>query len=669
MQSWMPPERGSFVGRQQDVATLIARLQTERLVTLVGTGGVGKSRLAERAAGLLPPGAFESVHWAPLWSLGSRSLLTALVADACGLSDHSSRDPVDALTAWIGGRRILLILDSCEHLIAECAELLGALLAACPALVVLATSREQLGVAGERAVRVDPLAPDSDALELLTERAAAAGVRWENAEDRVAAAEVCHWLEGLPLAVELAAAQLPERSVRGMARLLSDRLALAEQPDSTVQPSRHRVLRTTIGWSHELCEPTERLLWARLSVFRSDAALDEVVRVCRGGPLTDELVDEAIAGLRRKNLVTVHGDRLRMLDTVREYGAMWLSELGEAGALADRHAEHFDAVAAAADREWWGPDQASAYTRLSQSHEDLCAALEHFLATDPPRAATLAGNLGFFWACCGYLHEAGHYLEECMRVAEAPAAVLAKLCWSLGVVRCLRGEYQAAAVLAERTRTEALRAADETLLADAAYLQGLLMLLRGEPQEAMRTADRALARPHATPAAAARCRLVRVFALTASGSVQSARVEAEALRADSVSVGEHWTRSYTEYQLALIALHEERSAEAAAHARAMLRDKRLIGDAFGLGLGLDLLAAAMAALKQGDQSAVASGAGQVFWEMVGHPQRGTPELGPLREDAECAARAQIGNSAYDTTFTLAALTDPFATLTDVLDVD
>ncbi|MFE1904302.1 ATP-binding protein [Streptomyces gardneri] len=662
----MPPERGAFVGRQREVAALIARLEGHRLVTLVGMGGVGKSRLAARAAGLLPPEAFESVHWAPLWSLGSRALLTTLVADACGLSDHSARDPVDALTERIGTRRVLLILDSCEHLVAECAELLEVLLTGCPSLVVLATSREQLGVAGESLFRVEPLAPDTDALELFTERARAVGVRWEEPEDRVAAAEVCHWLEGLPLALELAAAQLPDRPVRTMARLLRGRLALAEQAGSTVQPSRHRVLRTTIGWSHELCEPHERLLWARLSVFRSDVALDEVVRVCRGGPLTDGRLAEAISGLQRKSLVTLHGDRLRMLDTVREYGAMWLAELGETRALADRHARHFHEVAASAERDWWGPGQAAAYTRLSASHTDLCAALEHLLATDPPRAAAMAGRLGFFWACCGYLHEAMHYLEECMEAIAAPADVMAKLCWCLGVVRCLRGEYEAATVLGERTRREALRAASETLLMDAAYLQGLVMLLRGEPLRALHAAQRALADLEGAASARARCRLVRVFALTASGSLSQARAEAEALRAHSAAAGERWTRSYTEYQLAVIALHEERPDDAAAHARSMLRDKLAIGDAFGLGLGLDLLAAALAALNRADESASAYGAGQAFWETVGHPQRGTPELGPLRERSQRSARQQIGDSAYDEAYLLASLTDPFTTLNDVL---
>ncbi|WP_426368490.1 ATP-binding protein [Streptomyces sp. E-08] len=666
MQSRMPPERGSFVGREHELAELSARLEQSRLVTLVGAGGVGKSRLAARTASLLPPEAFESVLWAPLWSLGSGTLLIPLVADACGLSDHSARDPLDALATWLGARRVLLVLDSCEHLVAECAALVETLLARCPALVVLTTSREPLGTVGEALVPLGPLSLDSDAMELFAARAAAVGVALESPEERLAASEVCHWLEGIPLALELAAAQLSDRPVRIMARVLRGRLALTAGSESTVRPARHRALLTTIGWSHELCEPHERLLWARLSVFRTDAAPEDVVRVCGGGPLTGAAVEKALAGLRRKSIVTVHDGRLRMLDTVREYGAMWLAELAETRATADRHAWRFHELAASAQRDWWGPRQAEAYTRLVSCFGDLCAALDHLLATDPPLAAAMAGKLGFFWACCGQLHEAGHYLEECLQLVAEPADTLARACWALGVVRCLRGEYESAARLGARAREQALAGADPELLADATYLLGLVMLLRGEPLKVVDAADRALALLAGDTPAAARCRLVRVFALTASGSLRRARAEAEALRADSVSAGEHWTRSYAEYQLAVIALSEKRSADAAAHARSMLRGKQTIGDAFGLALGLDLLAAALAALERAEESATAYGAGQAFWDMVGHPQRGTPELGPLREHSERSARLQIGSEAYDHAYVLATLTDPFETLNDVL---
>ncbi|MFD4370623.1 ATP-binding protein [Streptomyces sp. NPDC058486] len=669
MESWVPPERGAFVGRKREVAELAGRLGRHRLVTVVGAGGVGKSRLAARVAGGLAPDTVGSVHWTPLWSLDGGTLLTALVADACGLSDHSPREPADALASWIGARRLLLVLDSCEHLVAACAALVETLLARCPALVVLATSREPLGAAGESVFSVEPLPAEPDAMELFTRRAADVGVRWETPGEHVAAAEVCRRLEGIPLALELAAAQLPDRPVGIMARLLRDRLALEERADSGVRPARHRALRTTIGWSHELCDPEERLLWARLSVFRSDATVDDVVQVCLGGPLTDAALVRALAGLRRKSLVTLHGDRLRMLDTVREYGRMWLAELGEARATSDRHARRFHDLVVSAEAAWWGPEQAEAYGMIAGCFGDLCAALEHLLAVDPTRAAAMAGGLGFFWACCGQLHEAGHYLEECMQVVAGPPAVLAKVCWALGVVRSLQGEYESAARLGDRAREEAVLAGDGRLLADAAYVQGLVMLLRGRPRDALATADRALTIPHDAASARARCRLVRVFGLTASGALEAARAEAEALRADAVDAGEQWTRAYTEYQLAVIALYERRPADAASHARAMLRDKRAIGDAFGLGLGLDLLAAALASLERAGESAVAYGAGQAFWNMVGHPQRGTPELGPLRERSERSARRQLGSAAYDTVYTLASLADPFVTLEGVLGAD
>ncbi|MER8045468.1 regulator [Streptomyces sp. NPDC094032] len=648
---------------------------TEGRGTGTGTGterpapdALGPDVLGPDALGPARPGPPPSptVHWAPLWSLTAPGLVTSLVADACGLSDHSSGDPVDTLSTWIGTRRVLLVLDSCEHVLDACAALVRALLARCPALVVLATSREPLGVDGEELFPLGPLDPGSEALELFAARAAAVGVRWTRPEERVAAAEVCRWLEGVPLALELAAARLRERPVVTMARLLRGRLALAAAPESRVQPSRHRVLRTTIGWSHELCEPRERLLWARLSVFRSGATVDDVTRVCGGGPLAGPALARALEGLARKSVVTLSGGRVRMYDTVREYGALWLAELNETRATADRHAQRFHELVLAAEESWWGPEQAETAARLTACHGDLCAALEHLLATDPRKAAELAGAVGFFWACSGHLREASHYLEECLRLVVGPSAVLARLCWALGVVRCLRGEYDTAARLAGRADEEAVRAGDATLLADAAYLRGLVMLLRGEPRNALAVADGALAGSRCGAAAGARCRLVRVFALTATGSLRRARAAAESLRDDSVEAGEHWTRAYAEYQLAVLALLEERAADAAAHSRAMLRGKRLIGDAFGLGLGLDLLAVALAAQERGEEAAVAYGAGQVFWEMVGHPQRGTPELRPLRERAEQAARRQIGDGAYDSAYGLARLTDPFTTLESML---
>ncbi|MEU9705764.1 NB-ARC domain-containing protein [Streptomyces sp. NPDC047981] len=671
MQSWMQRGTGPFLGRGDEVVDLLAVLADHRLVTLVGVGGVGKTRLAGRVAEEASAGMFETVYWAPLWQLSDLALFSAVVADACGLADHSARDPLDALCAWIGARRVLLVLDSCEHLVASCAALVAELLARCPGVAVLATSRQRLGGPEERVHRVEPLDPDTDGLALFTAGATAVGVRWDGPRDVVVAVEICRRLEGIPLALCLAAAQLPRQPVRVMARALRERLALAAPEDAGVRPERHRTLRTAIGWSHELCEPVERLLWARLSVFRAEPTLAAVERVCAGGPLTAGALPDALAGLERKSLVSVVGGRVRMLDTVREYGEMWLGQLGESDSVADRHARYFGELVARAEAGWWGPGQAAGYATVAASHADLCAAMERLLLVDPEDALRVAGALGFFWACCGRLHEAGHFLGELLRLVDAPHEVRAKALWALGVVRSLQGDYEGAARLGREARAAALAAGSGALVADAGYLQGLVMLLRGRPLAALHIADRELAAAAGpgSEAALARCRLVRVFGLTGSGHLDQARAEAEALRIRSVAIGEHWTRSYTEYQLALIALYEDRPDAAAGHARAMIREKRTIGDAFGIALGLDIMAAALAARGDGEISAQAFGAGQSLWETVGHPQRGTPELASLRARSQASARQAAGDFAYDKAYTWGRLTDPGATVETVLDLD
>ncbi|MFE5679760.1 hypothetical protein ACFQ7B_37190 [Streptomyces erythrochromogenes] len=200
---------------------------------------------------------------------------------------------------------------------------------------------------------------------------------------------------------------------------------------------------------------------------------------------------------------------------------------------------------------------------------------------------------------------------------------------------CLQGSYDLAQRLSREARVVAEVAGEGALVADAAYLHGLV-LLRGKPLTALHEADRVLSASIAGSASGARCRLLRVFGLTGSGFLDQARTEAEALRAESVAVGEYWARSYADYQLAVIALYEERAADAAGHARSMLRGKQAIGDSFGLALGLELLAVAFADQGRGGLSACAYGLGHRFWQMVGHPHRGTPESARSRRARPCA---------------------------------
>ncbi|MGW7545697.1 ATP-binding protein [Streptomyces sp. NPDC054770] len=245
----------SFVGRAAELDLIASVMSRSRLVTLSGAGGVGKTRLAQRVVSLgeAAEGSAE-VAWADLSPLRNAHLLASTVADALGLSDHTARLPADAICAWIGDRRTLLVLDSCEHLPAECRDLAGDLLTACPNLTILATSREPLRVRGETVVGIEPFASTEEAVALFADRAAAAGSPLRDDSDRQLAASLCDQLERLPLALELAAGQLRSLSLPD---LCAGPYAAVDLPRTPARrwPPRHSALRTTIGWSHELCTP------------------------------------------------------------------------------------------------------------------------------------------------------------------------------------------------------------------------------------------------------------------------------------------------------------------------------------------------------------------------------------------------------------------------------
>ncbi|WP_432117229.1 ATP-binding protein [Streptomyces sp. bgisy032] len=664
-----PGEEGSFVGRAEELELVGAALLGSRLVTLTGVGGVGKTRLARHAVSLGLVTAGGGVAWADLSPLRNAEHLAATVADALGLSDHTPRLPVDAICTWIGERGVLLVLDSCEHLPGACRALVGDLLTACPGLRVLATSREPLGIRGETVVGIEPLASPDEAVALFADRAAAAGSPLKGDADARLAATVCEHLERLPLALELAAALL--RSVP-LADLCVGPRALVDLPPRQPgrAPRRHDALRTTIGWSHELCTPLERLLWARLSYLPGAFDGTTAEQVAGRGPLTPSGVGQALAALCGKSVVMRGGGTYRMLDSVREYGRMWLAELGEEQAVADRHVEHVLGVTRQAHHEWFGPAQRDWYRRIDSLHPHIRLALDHLLATDPAAALEMAGHVAFYWVCSGYLYEARQYLERATRLVpgERRGGTWAQGLWALGVSLTLQGEYEAARLTAADAWNVAQPLGPEAR-GRAAYLDGLLHLLEGRPLAAAAVVEpltvharTAAGHGELPTAASAMCRLVRVFALTGSGRLEQARGEALGLRDDCVAADEYWTRSYLDHQLALIAVMEGRERDAVRHARATLEAKRHIGDAFGIALALDLLAIALADAGEPRAAVHAFGAAQRYWETVGHPQRGTPEMAPLRDHCQDRLLDLLGPTEYDTLLERSTASTPQALL-------
>ncbi|NXY99689.1 regulator, partial [Streptomyces sp. BR123] len=496
----LPPEPAVFIGREAELDGIHDLLRTNRLITLTGVGGVGKSRLALRAVADAEQARPDGVWWVDLSPLHDPSLLTMSVAHAVGLADHSARPLDEELCAWMADRELLLVLDTCEHMVAECRHLVGELLQSAPGLTVLVTSREPLASPCEQVVEICPLpceGPDSDALALFRAAALAAtpdaAACFDDPDRAVLAAQVCRRLDGIPLALELAGARLRRWTLEQMAQRLGARFdVLCDHRTSTLMP-RHRTLRTAIGWSHELCEPVERLLWARLSVFTGDFDVAAARAVCSGGPLSAARVERVLAGLVAKSVVRRTqergaGARYRMLDTIREYGHDWLAELGEVRAVADRHAHWYAALSRAADRGWMGPRQVDWYRRMTIEHPQLRTALEHLLGTDPGAALETAGALWFFWFSCGHVHEGRGFLERALRAAPQQAPGYLQGLWALGLTAVLRGDMAAARALGEECTRIAERTTDPEARVRAAHLLSVSHLLPGDPARALEVA-------------------------------------------------------------------------------------------------------------------------------------------------------------------------------------
>src|SRR5215469_11893319 len=342
----LPAELTSFVGRRHELAEVKRLLADSRLVTLTGIGGVGKTRLALRAAAGLRRAFRDGVWLVRLDQLRDEALLAQAVAGALGLQDRAGYTPAAALAEYLAGRQLLLVLDNCEHLVDAAAKLADQLLRAAGGLRVLATSREALTITAETVLAVPPLpAPDAGerlsvaelerfaAVRLFAERAAQVVPGFAVTEaNEAAVAGICRRLEGLPLAIELAAARLPVLSAEQIDERLGDRLGLLTRGGRT-RPARQQTLRASVEWSYELCSPAERLLWARCSVFAGGFELDAAEGICADHRLPAGDMLELLAALAGKSVLAVeHGEgvaRYRLPETLREYGQERLQESGE----------------------------------------------------------------------------------------------------------------------------------------------------------------------------------------------------------------------------------------------------------------------------------------------------------------------------------------------------
>lgn len=485
------------------MAELRRLLHRSRLITLTGPGGAGKSRLALRLAGEVQGRYPDGVWLVDLAALADERLLEHTVASVCGINEDAQRPIREAIAAGISGSRVLIVLDGCEHLIDSCAAITSGLLRSCPKLSVIATSREPLGVAGEVIWRTPSLTiprledaahPEllmgSEAIRLFFDRARLGRPEFELEPAGAAAlAQICTRLEGIPLAIELAAGLASVMTLEEIVERLRHRFQLLTGGSRTSLP-RHQTLRQAVDWSYGLLSPTEQALFARLGVFAGGFDLAAAEAVVHGTPIEVDDVQPILLRLINKSLVVAepghpHVTRFRMLDTIREYALEKLQQVGEAQ-WRRKHADYFAEWSTAVAKQLLPKDPVASLRRLDEEHANIRLALEWSLTEQHDNALRLAAAMGYFWWMHRSIGEGFEWLSRALEVetsspglrAEALLA-RARLCQRWGDYSTARRDAEGAAAIAKRLGLH-------RDLARAVNILGIIASESGDNQSALR---------------------------------------------------------------------------------------------------------------------------------------------------------------------------------------
>jgi non-specific serine/threonine protein kinase len=661
----LPVTLTSFVGRRRELAEVRQLLAQSRLVTLTGVGGVGKTRLAVEAAGKLRHVFPDGTWMVDLSAVADPSDVPQVVVNALGIVDLSTRPAADKVTGHLADAVALILLDNCEHLAEACAALADRLLSTASGVRVLATSRRPLGITGEHLLPVPPLPVPGleiaahpvaalsqyDAVTMLAERTAALRPGFAVTSDNaLAMVRVCAQLDGLPLAIELAASRLRSLSPEQLADRLERRFTVLNRGNPVAQP-RQQTLRAVFDWSYSLCSAAERLLWARLSVFSGSFDLEAAEAVCEGPGLPASAVLDELDRLVAQSIVLVEPRgsqmRFRLLETIRQYGRERLAQAGEEEALRLRHRDFYLALAQELAVQWYGPRQEEGLARLREEHANLRAALE-FSAADPagPRAALeLTVALRNHWYADGYLAEGRRWLDQALTLAGQDADnARAHALWVAAWVCLLQGDHLAARARLDDCDALAASLGDQRAAGFARSLRGTAELFAGRITAAIALFEEALAIFASINDKEGGGWAYFQLAISLAHQGRSARAQAVCAEALQVSEahGERLCRSYALWVLGFDTWRQH-GPQAADLARSALEIQRGFNDPVGGALIIELLAWIAASSGDPVRAARLLATAESVWSLIGTRITAFgPPLSTHRAECEARVRAALG---------------------------
>jgi predicted ATPase/DNA-binding CsgD family transcriptional regulator len=636
-----------FIGRRGEIAEVRRLLGTSHVVTLAGPPGVGKTRLAlgtaEETARSFPDG----VWFVDLAGLHDPALVAQEVAGALGLTDATTRWAVEGLARHIGARTAMLVLDNCEHLLDACAIVVDSLSRTCKSLRVLTTSRQSLGIDGEAVFRVSPLSVpeegsvDGDAVRLLPDRATAAVPGFAADEsDLHLAAVLCRRLDGIPLAIELAAVRLKTLTLQQMLERLDDLFSVLGRRERT-GPLHQRTLRAALDWSRDLMSDAEGVLWRRVSVFPTTFDLAAAEAVCSGDGLAAEDIFDTVDGLVDKSIVTAARAgslmRYRLLSSIRAYGLEALQYCGEVAARADRHSRYYAALARQGWSHWTDQQQPEWFDRLDAEHDNLRAALDWLAERDLEAGCAMAADLWLYWGARGHLTEGRRRLGALLEALDSDSALRPRTLWVAGYLAVAQTDPEDAVGLLHKALDAATAIRDEVSIAFATQYLAQCQLFSGDLESAEQLFDRAyrMHRSHGDRAASFALTDLAVTVMVAGDLERAVRLYEEALEMTDAG-GDPWTRSHAFWGLgvATFLLGDLDRAEQAE--KGALDLIGLVDERSGIALCLEALAWVAAARGDFGRASRLQGASTSLWESI--PGK-LPE--PVKEQALTCAQLSV----------------------------